>query len=194
MSDPFRATQLAHDWIGHRLQSGDTAIDATAGSGLDTAFLAERVGSSGCVYAFDVQPEALAATRTLLGERGLLSRVHLIEAGHEHLERFLPASAAGSVRAVMFNLGYLPGGDKTRITRPATTLAALKSSLRLLAPGGLLTIVCYSAHEGGEAEAAAVIPFCQGLDPRSFGAVRCQVLNFERTPPFVVAIEKRGGA
>ena len=29
----------------------------------------------------------------------------------------------------MFNLGYLPGADKTRITRPETTLAALTQAL-----------------------------------------------------------------
>jgi SAM-dependent methyltransferase len=190
MNDPFRATQLAQDWIAERLRPGDTAIDATAGNGHDTVFLAERVGESGHVYAFDIQSSALAVTRRRLEEHGLLPRVTLVEADHEELEVHLPP-LAGAVRAIMFNLGYLPAGEKSVITRTASTLPALQAALRLLAPGGLVSVICYSVHEGGREEADAVIEFCEKLDPSLFGAIRCHVLNFERTPPFVIAIEKR---
>lgn len=189
MSALFRATQFTHDWIRGRLRPGDIAVDATAGTGRDTLFLAQQVGESGRVYAFDVQAEALEATRSLLEEEGLLSRVVLHHAGHETLERHLPA-AAGPVRAVMFNLGYLPGGDHSLITRPASTLAALEASLRMLAPGGLVSIVCYPAHPGGGEEAEAVVNFCRKLDPARFRSMRCHALNFDRSPPFAIAIEK----
>lgn len=39
---------------------GDTVIDATAGNGHDTVFLAQLVGRQGRVWAFDVQSSALA--------------------------------------------------------------------------------------------------------------------------------------
>ncbi len=37
------------------VQAGDTVVDATAGNGHDTLFLAKLVGPSGAVYAIDVQ-------------------------------------------------------------------------------------------------------------------------------------------
>lgn len=190
MNPPFQATELAHDWVRGRLRDGDVAIDATAGNGHDTLFLAQLVGQTGRVYAFDVQTEALEATRALLEEHGLLDRVTLIQASHEELESRVPCPP-DSVRVILFNLGYLPGGEKTVITRATTTLAALDASLRLLAPGGLLTIVGYSAHKGGEEETEAVVEYCKALNPAEFRSIRCQVLNFERIPPYTIAIEKR---
>lgn len=52
-------------------------------------------------------------------------------------------------RLVAFNLGYLPGGDKTIITEPRTTLEALKVSKDILMPGGLISLVVYVGHPGG---------------------------------------------
>lgn len=190
MSPPFHLTQLAHDWMRDRLQPGDVAIDATAGTGRDTLFLAQTVGPAGRVYAFDVQPPALAATRQLLESHGMLPRTALFQAGHEEMLRHLPP-LAGQVRAILFNLGYLPGGDKSLVTRTSTTLAALKDSLTLLAPGGLLTVVCYPGHPGGSEESEAVIAFCRTLNPGRFRSLSCQLLNAGQTSPFLLALEPR---
>jgi hypothetical protein len=57
----------------------------------------------------------------------------------------------------MFNLGYLPGSDKNCITKSETTLPALAQSLEILKPGGLLSIMLYPGHAGGDTEASAVI-------------------------------------
>ena len=191
MSDPFRTATLVHDWIRPRLRPGDAAIDATAGNGQDTLFLARLVGESGRVYAFDIQAGAVEATRTLLAEHGFLSRVALYLAPHESMASVLPAPS-GPVRAVMFNLGYLPGGDKALITRPATTLTALQTALALLAPGGLITVVSYPAHAGGGEEADALLQFCGDLNPELFRVIRCHhLITTDSLPPFALAIEKR---
>jgi predicted methyltransferase len=189
MTPHFRATEIAHDWLRGRISPGDLAIDATAGNGCDTLFLARQVGAAGRVYAFDIQPAALAATRHLLAAEDLLDRAVLLPAGHEQMARELPG-LTGTVRAIMFNLGYLPGGDKSVITLPGTTLAGLAAALCMLAPGGLITLVCYPGHPGGAAEADSVLDYCRQLDPGIYRAIRCHSLNCSRTAPFAIAIEK----
>ncbi|MEF8981897.1 tRNA (mnm(5)s(2)U34)-methyltransferase [Thiohalorhabdus sp.] len=138
------------------LRPGDLALDATAGNGHDTAFLAQRVGPSGRVLAVDVQAEAVAAAAQRLRADGLADRVDLRRADHADLAELAPASRRGRFRAAVFNLGYLPGQEGDRITRPATTLGALDATFRLLGPGGRLAVVAYPGHAGGEEEAEAV--------------------------------------
>ena len=134
---------------------GDLAIDATAGNGRDVAFLAEHVGSSGMVYAFDLQKDAIEATRKLLSEKEL-ENVELHQCGHERMDERLPLEILGQVTAVTFNLGYLPGGDKSIVTQTPTTLLALRAAIDMLRPGGLLAVVAYRGHPGGSEECDAV--------------------------------------
>jgi SAM-dependent methyltransferase len=138
--------------VRKHVREGDLAVDATAGNGHDTAFLAELVGPGGRVWAFDVQRCAIDATAARLVALGLGARVELICGGHETVAEFAPSGLG----VVMFNLGYLPGGDHALVTRPETTVRALSAALRLLRPGGVLTCVVYPGHPGGTEEAAAV--------------------------------------
>ena len=112
----------AKQLIALRVMPGDTVIDATVGNGHDTLFLARLVGREGLVYGFDIQQVALERTAARLQEAGLQDRVQLIHAGHEELKKYVP----DFVQAVMFNLGYLPGADKSVTTLGHTTLRAIK--------------------------------------------------------------------
>jgi len=159
----FSLVHQAHAALSEILCEGDIAIDATVGNGHDTLFLAAKVGETGTVYGFDIQELALdTAYRRLQGE-GMASRVSLYHAGHEVMAVVLPESMAGRVKAVMFNLGYLPGGDKGRTTGIGTTLAALEQSRSLLAPGGAISVLAYTGHPGGREEAEAVKAWATGL-------------------------------
>jgi predicted methyltransferase len=148
-----RLTELAHEAVRARLGPGDVAIDATAGNGHDTHFLSDLVGPTGSVFAFDVQVEALARTATRLGGRG---NVTLRERDHAELRDSIPVEHHGRVGAVMFNLGYLPGGDHSLTTRTRSTVAGVAAALELLRPGGVLAVVAYTGHPGGAEEADAV--------------------------------------
>lgn len=159
-----RLTQLAQQAVAAVLQPGDLAVDATAGNGHDTLFLAEQVGPDGRVLAFDVQPRALANTRERLRQAGLLERVELFDMGHEQLGRILADQTGRPLRALMFNLGYLPGGDKQRVTQAETTLIALEAGARTLAPGGIISVLVYIGHPGGPEELAAVTRWAGQLD------------------------------
>lgn len=184
---------MAQRLVAERLAPGGVAVDATAGGGVDTLFLARAAGPGGCVYAFDVQEAAIARARARLAEaaeRGMLAKVELIHAGHERMAEFVPAGAHGRVRAVMFNLGYLPGADPGVITVPETTLAALEAGLALLAPGGVLTAVLYPGHAGGEPEADAVAAWMAAVPGE---AAQTMLYRFAQKPhaPYLVALEKK---
>lgn len=169
MSRRPRLTERVHARLAAHLGAGDRVVDATAGNGHDTLFLARQVGARGQVWAFDVQAPALAATRERLQAAGLTDRVRLIHAGHQSMARHLPPAALGQLRAVMFNLGYLPGGDHALTTRPETTLAALQAAWDALAPGGVISLMIYRGHPGGAAEFEAVANWChsRGIAPET---------------------------
>ena len=189
----MQVLDFVHAALAEALAEGDVAVDATVGNGHDTAFLATRVGARGRVYGFDVQPDALAAARRRLAAAGLDGRVTLFHQGHEHLAHALPADVHGRVRAVAFNLGYLPGSDKAVVTRPATTLAALEAAVGVLAPGGLVTAVVYEGHAGGAEEGAAVYAWACALAPGAFNVVAFRPLNRRGRPPWALAIERLAG-
>jgi predicted methyltransferase len=189
MNSP-RVTEMAHRLVAAKLKAGEVAVDATAGNGHDTLLLAGIVGMDGAVFAFDVQACALAVTGSRLMERGLDKAVSLCRAGHEKLAEVVPGCHHGRVSTVMFNLGYLPGGDKSRITQEATTLSAVEQALVLLKAGGLCTVVCYPGHPGGAQEAEAVSRFVENLDPDDYRVERHESENPLNNPPFLLAIEK----
>ena len=156
MADSRRLTDLAHQQVAAVAATGDEVVDATAGNGHDTLELARLVGETGRVYAFDIQQAAIDQTRRRLSRYGLLQRVTLQLCGHEHMLERLPPGSRGNIAAVMFNLGYLPGGDKKRITRAATTIRGMEQATRCLRPGGVLTVIAYPGHPGGSEELDAV--------------------------------------
>lgn len=141
------------------------AVDATAGNGHDTLFLAREVGETGRVFAFDVQESALAATKKRLEEagEGLTGRVAFIRAGHETARDVLPPEAANALWAATFNLGFLPGSDKRVVTAAPTTIAALEALAGLAAPGCVISVHTYRGHKGGEAEHRAVTDWLRNL-------------------------------
>lgn len=149
-----RLTVYAADWLRQALRPGAFAIDATVGNGYDTLFLAHEVGPEGRVLGFDVQKVALTNATEMLRFAGLLNRVTLVLASHEDLNHYL---APGQLITVaMFNLGYLPRGNRRIITRPSSTLRALSAVLTHLEPAGRVSILSYRGHGGGEEEYWAV--------------------------------------
>ena len=155
-------TRLAHELLAEALRPGDLAIDATAGNGHDTLFLAQQVGNTGEVYAFDVQARALDATALRLEENQCREIGKLCRTGHENMLQRIPDTWLGNVTAITFNLGYLPGSDKQTVTEASSTLKALDQALLLLKPGGILSVLAYRGHAGGMNEAEAVEAWMSG--------------------------------
>ena len=177
---------MSHFLLRQRVRPGDLVLDATCGNGMDTLLLAELVGATGKVWGFDIQPRAIAATGALLERDGRRSRVELIEAGHERLSEFVPAG----LRAAVFNLGYLPGGETSLVTAPENTVSALGQAAQLLQPGGIVTISLYTGHEGGPEEALAVENWGGALAPRDFNVWCSRQLNRPAIAPYLVLVER----
>lgn len=182
------AVHLVQQFLSCSVQSGGTSVDATAGRGNDTLFMARLAGPDGRVFSFDIQEDALQSTRLLLEGAGMAERVTLVKASHEDMEHYVP----GPVDSVIFNLGYLPGGEHSFITKPDSTVRALQSALRLLRPGGRIGMVIYTGHPGGMEEYEAVEKIAAGLDSALFSVIKIVVLNRATTAPVVIVIEKAG--
>lgn len=184
-------TAEAQAFIADAIHPGDRVVDATLGNGHDSLFLAQRVGPRGRVFAFDIQQDALETSRQRLLAAGLLSQVSLIRDGHQHLARHLRAAGVGRIAAAMFNLGYLPGGDKGLITRTDNTLRALEDCAGLLQPGGRLSVLCYPGHPGGMEETKAVYQWLERLDAGQwrFCQIRPEQAN---QPPLLYCCERPG--
>lgn len=184
---------FAHTLLERVVGPGDVAIDCTMGNGHDTLFLANLVGQGGHVFAFDIQESAVAATGKRLAQHGITAQqVTRIQASHETLLEHIPADAYPSCKAAIFNLGYLPGGDKRICTTPQTTIVAIDALLSILAPGGLVVLVVYPGHAEGAVEAAAVLQHCEAIPAATVNVVLYRILNNPNQPPFVIALEKKG--
>lgn len=149
-------TELVHHTLNSHLCCGDLVIDATAGNGYDTSFLAERVGEKGKVIAIDIQEEAIKSTRSLLSKKALIGRVSLQMGDHSAIFEQLVEVYKESIATIVFNLGYLPGSDKSVQTEAKNTIKALEVSIKLLSPSGLLFVTAYRAHLGGREETTCV--------------------------------------
>ncbi|MFP4069940.1 MAG: tRNA (mnm(5)s(2)U34)-methyltransferase [Verrucomicrobiota bacterium] len=183
-----RLTEFAHQQLADHLRRGDAAIDATAGNGHDTLELARLVGTEGRVVAVDLQDAALGATRRQLNGRGWLDRCELHLGDHATVL----AKLEGSFQAAVFNLGYLPGSDKSVRTAPTTTLAALDHCRRLLAPGGLLLVTAYRGHPGGPEEAEAVADWMQTREDEGWPVRSIEPEATGPQPPPILWIARKG--
>ncbi|OLN21653.1 rRNA methyltransferase [Domibacillus antri] len=183
---------FAQKLLENAVSPGDAVVDATAGNGHDTLFLANLAGESGRIYAFDVQKQAIEKTSGRLSEAGLLNRVSLFHAGHEQAAALIPALDHGRISAAIFNLGYLPKSDKTIVTKPETTIDAVKQLFNIMKPGGVIVLVIYHGHEEGAIERDAVVSFAASLDQQQAHVMRYEFINQANNPPFIIAIEKRG--
>lgn len=181
------ARHLAAEAFARALREGDRAVDATMGRGRDTLQLCRLVGETGHVDAFDVQEQALAGTRALLEQEGVLSRAGLHLLGHERMADVV----APGIRLAAFNLGWLPGSDKSLTTQTNTTLQAVSAALELLAPGGLAVVCCYPGHAEGQRELDALAAFTAALPPQRFTALRQDFINAEPGAPVNFLIEKQ---
>ncbi len=178
-----RPTELAHRLLGAVVREGDRVVDATAGNGYDTVFLAERVGSGGEVIAFDVQEEAIVSAKKRVELAGFGDRVKFFTESHEEIGRRVPADSAS---VVMFNLGYFPGGDHERITTLQGTLAGLEAAAVVLKAGGWLSVVVYPGHPGGAEEAAAVEDWMERRAAAGWRVVRYGALGTLRAAPVLL--------
>lgn len=122
----------------------DIVIDMTVGNGNDTLYLCDKV-KNGHVFGFDIQECGINNTKLLLKD---YKNVTLINDSHTNLLQHLN-EYKHKVSLILFNLGYLPNGDKSITTDAKSTIEAIKNSLELLNDKGVILVVVYPGHEEG---------------------------------------------
>ncbi len=176
---------IAHGWLCQYLKPGDLCIDATAGRGYDTAFLCELVGNTGRVLAFDIQEEAVNSTKLLLKEKGLEAEVYL--ESHTNMEHYVKPE---TVDGIVFNFGYLPGGDHSMSTKADTSKLAIEKGLLLLKRHGVMSLCIYHGGDTGFEEKEVLMAYLKELDAKAYTVAVCELYNKPNHPPLAVLIQK----
>lgn len=182
------ALNYSHQLLSTTVNLGDFVIDATVGNGHDTEFLSNLVGKDGHVLGFDIQATGLEKATNRL-QADCYNNYELVLSGHENVATYLPADTI--VSGAIFNLGYLPGADKNIITHGETTITAIKGILPHLKQNGLIVLVVYYGHPGGNDEVNQLHTFVQALPQQAYHVLQYQFINQANQPPYIIAIQKR---
>ncbi len=183
----YQITEWCHHFIEEHVKHGDVCIDATAGNGNDTEFLCRLVGDNGAVLAFDIQQAAIDATQKRLSDTGLSHIGRVIKDSHANMTHY---AAESSISCIVFNFGYLPGGDHTIATQATSSIAAIQAGLTLLVNGGLMSLCIYSGGDSGFAERDALLAYLKTLDPRRYIVIVSEYFNRPNHPPIPAFILK----
>lgn len=183
----YQITQWCHRFIREHVKQGDICIDATCGNGNDTQLLCELVGESGKVLAFDIQEEAIKHTKERLEKCNLSKRAELLLESHIYVGKHV---AEGTVNCIVFNFGYLPGGDHSIATRKEASITAIREGLRLLKKGGMMSLCIYSGGDTGFEERDAILEELKKLDGKQYLVIVSAYYNRGNNPPLPVLIIK----
>ncbi|MDX8430554.1 MAG: class I SAM-dependent methyltransferase [Candidatus Algichlamydia australiensis] len=167
---------LAHDFWKKVLQPGDIAIDATCGNGNDSLFLAQLIAPTGQLHCIDLQKEAIENTRSKL--KFFLSNTHFYHGSHIVLPPVSP-------KIIVYNLGYLPGSDKSVTTMTASTLASIENALQIIRPGGLISITCYPGHSEGAVEEKSISNFVSSISKNKYTSTSIEWKNRLKSPSLI---------
>lgn len=180
----YRIIDFAHKVLKEHLKETDNAVDATCGNGFDTLFLATHL-SKGKVFAFDIQETAIKNTKALL-HQAKQSNVYFFETSNEHIT----STITDPYEAVIFNLGYLPQGNKTITTKAETTIKSLESLLEQTKNNKnlLIVLVVYVGHSEGLNESNVLLSYTKALSNKEFLVTKFE--NFNRNQsPYVITIK-----
>lgn len=183
----YQITQWCARFIKEQVTTGDICIDATMGNGNDTLLLSQLCGSDGHVYAFDIQQMALDNTKARLEKENAPQNYTLFLESHEHMANY---AKENTVSCIVFNFGYLPGGDHAKSTKGHTSIKAMEQGLRLLKKGGMLSLCIYSGGDSGFEERDAILEWLKRLDSKKYLVIRSEYYNRPNNPPIPVLVIK----
>lgn len=183
----YQITEWCHHFMENHVKEGDFCIDATAGNGNDTLFLCQLVGETGKVLAFDIQKEAVEHTKQRLSDAGIEEWAQVLLDSHTNMYKYVKRE---SVDCIVFNFGYLPGGDHQLATKADTSVEAIRQGLELLKVGGMMSLCIYSGGDSGFQERDAILSFLKSLDTKRYLVILSAYYNRPNNPPIPVMILK----
>ena len=183
----YQITEWCHHFIREHVKQGDLCIDATVGNGNDTLLLCRLVGEEGQVIAFDIQEQAVVNTRKRLEDNGVSKQAKVLLESHTNMGQY---AELDSVSCIVFNFGYLPGGDHTLATQKDSSIKAIHEGLGLLKKGGMMSLCIYSGGDSGFEERDAILAELKELNPKKYLVIMSQYYNRPNNPPIPVMIIK----
>lgn len=185
-SEIVNILKISREFIEINVKEGNTVVDCTVGNGNDTEILLKAIGSSGKLIGFDIQKDAILSTKERLTTKGYsLDNVDLINDGHENIDRYI-----SEADLFIYNLGYLPKGDKDIITKGNTTVKSLEKAIEILKPEGFILVSSYIGHDGGMEENRLIEKFLCNLDQKKFNILKNSFINQKNNPPILYILEK----
>ncbi|WP_294523329.1 class I SAM-dependent methyltransferase [uncultured Anaerovibrio sp.] len=166
------------------LETAKVVVDATSGAGKDTLYLARHKRPDAHIYAFDVQPMAMLQTKKTTEE--YRDEITYVLDSHENISQVIREK----LDLVVFNLGYLPGGDHSITTVPEVTVKAVEKAMEQLAVNGVISIMVYPGHPAGKEEGVHLLILLEELPKEDYSVVKCQLSNHDETAPYLYLIEK----
>lgn len=183
----YQITQWCARFIKEQVEPGDICIDATMGNGNDTLMLSRLCGPEGKVFAFDIQEMALINTKERLKKENAPENYTLLLESHEHMSDHVNEN---TVSCIVFNFGYLPGGDHTKATQGNTSITAMEQGLTLLKKGGILSLCIYSGGDSGFEERDTILRWLKNLDTKKYLVIKSEYYNRPNHPPIPVLVIK----
>jgi 16S rRNA C1402 N4-methylase RsmH len=83
-------SDLSHIFIENLTDGSGIYVDATAGNGHDTLFIAKILKEDGYLYSFDISDKAVENTKKLLKENNIQSgNIKIINDSHENTDKYI---------------------------------------------------------------------------------------------------------
>ena len=176
----MRITDLVKIIIDQK-KDAKIAADMTVGKGNDSKYILENIRVEK-LYGFDIQKEAEIESKKLIGEDPRFI-FHL--ASHDKVEEYIKEG----LDLVVYNLGYLPGGDKEITTNYESTLKSLEKTLKLLNPQGLIILTIYPGHPAGKIESKELEKFLEKINPKKYAVMKLAYQNRPNNPPYLMVVK-----
>ena len=171
---------FSHKLLEEVVSKDDITIDMTCGNGFDTLWLSEI---SKKVYSFDIQEVAIMTAKKNVNGK---DNIEFICDTHDNVLEYVKCNTKG----VIYNLGYLPAGDKTITTTYESTISSLEKVLSILDIHGRVVLVCYPGCESGKKESEELDRYLKTLDQKKYSVITYKFINQINNPPFIYAVER----
>lgn len=166
-----------------RLSEDAVVCDMTLGNGYDAAYICAHI-PAGILYGFDIQSSALTRTRERLGETS--TSLRLFQDTHASCADYLKEP----VDLAVYNLGYLPGADKSITTDGESVIKSFESLWPFLKTGAFVLFTLYPGHEPGRCEEKILTDYFEKTDQKRISVMRVQGINQKNNPPYVLLVRK----
>jgi len=162
------------DYILKNYIKNDMIIaDMTLGNGYDSCNILSYLNGTGFLYALDIQD---------------YNNYKLIKDSHINFDKYIKEE----IDLAIFNLGYLPGGDKSITTKSEDVLICIEKLLVKLKNNGLVLLTLYPGHKNGADEKEYLEKYFKILNQKNFNVLKYDFINQKNNPPYVIMIEKKG--